>query len=97
MLEQQAQMLESQIDAVKKRLEELKAQPQGQPSPTSQPQFPPMFPTFPPFPYMPPPPSNPEDELADLEDYKRELEEEMRSVEARIVELKKMLGREGQG
>ncbi|MHC1564501.1 MAG: DUF5320 domain-containing protein [Candidatus Hecatellaceae archaeon] len=97
MLEQQAQMLESQIDAIKKRLEELKSQPQGQPSQQPQPPQLPPFPMFPAFPpYMAPPPT-PEEEIADLEDYKRELEEEIKSVENRIAELKRMLGRKGQG
>jgi len=50
----------------------------------------------------PPMPQSPEDELAALEDYKRELEEEKASieqelsdVEARIKELKDMLERGG--
>jgi len=89
-------MLESQINAIRKRLEELKSQPQSQPSQPQTPQPPPfpMFPAFPP--YMAPPPT-PEEEIAELEDYKRELEEEIKSVETRIAELKRMLGRKGQG
>ena len=95
MLEQQAQALESQIEAIKRRLEELKSKPPEAPTQTIQPAMPP-YPMFPPYqpPYwIPPPPLTPEDELADLEEYKRELEDELKSVEARISELKKIVER----
>ena len=46
----------------------------------------------PPYSYPPPPsPPSPEEELRALEEYKRELEEELKAVEARIQELRSQL------
>ncbi len=56
------------------------------------PQTPP--PPTPPIPPYPVAPVKPEDELKTLEEYKRELLEELRSIEARIEELRKMLKKE---
>ena len=67
------------------------------PPPAQWPPYPPSPwypPVIPPYPYYPPPPPTPEDELRMLEAYKRELEEELKSVEERIKELKKLLERQ---
>ncbi len=71
------------------------------------PVYPYMYPPFPPYGYppiyQPMPPMSPEDELAYLENYKRELEaekadieQEIREVENRIKELKDMIEGGGQ-
>jgi DNA repair exonuclease SbcCD ATPase subunit len=90
MLEQQAQALEAQIEAIKKRLEEIKNKPD---EPQTQIIQPPPYPMFPPYPmpYWAPPSMTPEEELSDLEEYRKELEDELRGVEARISELKKQI------
>jgi len=49
---------------------------------------------YPPPPFLPPPPT-PEDEIEALEAYKAELEEELRSVEARIRELRDFIAKRG--
>ena len=53
---------------------------------------------------MPPPPPTPEEELAMLEDYEKalgeeleDIKEELEGVRERIKELKRMLGKEGEG
>lgn len=76
MLEEQAKAVEAQLNTIKGRLETLKKTTAS------------AAPYYPPTPYGFAPPS-PEDELASLEEYKRNLEEEMKSVDERINELKK--------
>lgn len=78
MLEERSKVIESNLDSIKKRLEEFKK------SSTTQPHSP--------YGYLPTPYTmpSPEEELASLEDYRRYLEEEVRSVEARIEELKRL-------
>jgi hypothetical protein len=62
-----------------------------QPSQTAQ------QPTTPyPFPPFLPPPPTPEQEIQTLEAYKAELEEELKSVEARIKELKELATKGGE-
>ena len=85
MLEEQAKAIESQLDATRRRLEQLRKSSSTQ---TSQPYYPTYG--YPPTPYAPP---SPKEELVSLEDYRRYLDEEVRRVEARIEELKKI--REG--
>jgi len=82
MLEEQSKAIESQLDVTRKRLEGLKKSPSTQGS-----QF-----YSPPFgsPPMPRTESSPEEELASMEDYRMRLDEEVKGVEARIEELKKL-------
>jgi chaperonin cofactor prefoldin len=82
MLEHQVSTIESQLEATRKRMEELRKSPS-----TSQPQ---QTPPYYPSPYGM---STPEDELASLEDYKRNLNDEIKGVESRIEELKKLFER----
>ncbi|RLI06087.1 hypothetical protein DRO26_00140 [Candidatus Bathyarchaeota archaeon] len=79
MLEQQAKTIESELEAIKKRLEELRK------GSTSQTSFNPYL--FSPYTYTP----TPEEELASLEAYKKQLDDEIKGVEARIEELKKIM------
>lgn len=86
MLKQQAEAIGSQLDAMRKRLEELRTSPE-----TQQPQqyaYPPMPYGYQSTPYITPPP---EEELAALEDYRKNLDEEVKSVEARTEEVKKLI------
>jgi len=88
MLEQQAKAIEAQLEATRRRLEAVKQRPATQQEAQSYyPSPPPMPFAYPPTRYTPP---TPEEELASLEDYRRELDEEVRGVEARIEELKKL-------
>lgn len=91
MLEQQAKAIETQLEATRKRLEAVQKGPATQQQ--AQPYYPPYgySPTpygYPPTPYAE---SSPEEELTSLEDYRRELDGEVKGVEARIEELKKIL------
>ena len=90
-LEQQAKMLENQIEEVRRRIEELKGSPQTSTTQQNQPSMFPMM--FPPMPAYPPIQQTPEEELASLEAYKKDLEEEIKGVKARMDELKKLLER----
>jgi len=85
MLEEQARAIESHLSALRRRVEELKKSPSAQ---ESQPYYPDPFYGHPPMPYSAP---SPEDELASLEDYRGQLDEEVEGVEARIDELRKLL------
>ncbi|MEM3046148.1 MAG: DUF5320 domain-containing protein [Candidatus Bathyarchaeia archaeon] len=92
MLEQQAKAVEAQLEATRKRLEAVRQRPATQQGAQPYyPYYPPAPYGYPPTPYTPHTPPSPEDELASLEDYRRELDEEAKGVEARIEELKKLL------
>jgi hypothetical protein len=82
MLEEQAKAIESQLDATKKRLETLRKNSSTEQSQSS------LFAS-----YGYPPTLSPEEELASLEDYRKRLDEEVKDVDARIGELKRL--REG--
>jgi len=89
MLEQQAKAIEAQLEATRKRLEAKRKEPENQESRQAQPYYPSYG--YAPMPYSAPNGSfSPEDELASLEDYRRELDEEVKGVNARIEELKKI-------
>lgn len=81
MLEHQVKAIESQLDATKRRLEKLR---EG--TSTQQPRQIPSY--YPVAPYGTP---SPEEELASLEDYRKNLDEEVKGVETRIEELKKLI------
>jgi len=80
MLEEQAKSIETQLEATRKRLEDLRKSPSIE---ESQTYYPP--------PYVEP---SPREELAQLEDYRRHLDEEIKGVETRIEELRKLLEKE---
>lgn len=82
MLEEQSKAIESQLDVTRKRLEGLKKSPSTQGSQFYSPPF-----GSPPMPHTE---SSPEEELASMEDYRMRLDEEVKGVEARIEELKKL-------
>jgi len=89
MLEQQAKAIEAQLEATRKRLEARRKVPESQESGQAQPYYPPYG--YAPMPYSAPYGSfSSEDELASLEDYRTELGEEVKGVDARIEELKKL-------
>lgn len=81
-LEQQAKTLESQLEFLRRRLEELK-KGSTQTVDYSVPFMPFGYPTA----YTP----TPEEELASLEEYRKQLDEEVKGVNARIEELRKLL------
>lgn len=81
-LEQQAKTLESQLEFLRRKLEELK-KGLTQAADYSAPFIPFGYPTT----YTP----TPEEELASLEEYRKQLDEEVKGVNARIEELKKLL------
>ncbi|MCP8312723.1 MAG: DUF5320 domain-containing protein [Candidatus Methylarchaceae archaeon HK02M1] len=83
MLNEQAKAIESQLEATRRRLESLRKNP----STTQTPQTP-YYPHY--NASMPYDVSSPEEELALLEECKRNLEEEVKGVDARIEELKKL-------
>jgi hypothetical protein len=89
MLEQQAKAIEAQLEATRRRLEAVQKRPatQQEAQPSYQYNF--SVPYAYPFPpYVAP---SPEEELASLEGYRRELDEEVKGTEARIEELRKLL------
>jgi hypothetical protein len=81
-LEEQSKAIESQLDATRTRLEGLEKSPSIQGSQFYSPPH-----GYPPTPYVE---SSPKEELASLEDYRMRLDEEVKGVEARIQELKKL-------
>lgn len=88
MLEQQVTAIESQLEAIRKRLEDVRKNPTTSQSQQTQQYYPiPPF-GYPPMPYSEP---TPEEELASLEDYRKNLGEEVKGVEARIEDLKKLI------
>jgi hypothetical protein len=93
MLEQQAKAIEAQLEAGRRRLEEVRKSglvKESQQTPYAPYGYPaPFYGT--PTPYTAP---SPEEELASLEEYRRELGEEVKGVEARIEDLKKLRERE---
>jgi hypothetical protein len=81
MLEEQATAIESQLNSTKGRLEKLRKNPQTRFSrPYNLPYGYSASNTTP----------SPEQELASLEDYRRNLDEEVKGVAARITELKRL-------
>jgi hypothetical protein len=82
MLEEQAKAIEGQLNTIRNRIETLKKTPSSE------------APYYPPAPYGFAPQPTPEEELASLEEYRRNLEEEIKGVDARIEELKKSIKRE---
>ncbi|MEM3733893.1 MAG: hypothetical protein QW158_02980 [Nitrososphaerales archaeon] len=82
MLEEQSKAIASHLNAVRKRLEVLRKSVR-----TEQPPY------YSSTSYGYPPTPSPEEERASLEDYRRSLDEEVKGVEARIEELKRL--REG--
>jgi predicted nucleic acid-binding Zn-ribbon protein len=88
MLEQQVKAIELQLDATRKRLENLRKTSSTELSQQAQPYYP-VAPFS--YPSMPFGTLTPEEELASLEDYKKNLDEEVKGVEARIEELKKLI------
>ncbi len=88
-LEQQARVIEAQLEAMRRRLEAKRKEPESKEPGPAQPYYPPYG--YAPVPYSSPYGSlSPEEELAALEDYRRELDEEVKGVEARIEELKRL-------
>ncbi|MBS7609986.1 DUF5320 domain-containing protein [Candidatus Bathyarchaeota archaeon] len=77
MLDQQAKAVEAQLEATRKRLEALRQKPgtQGQ----WQPYYAYTVYGYPPIPYAPP---SPEEELAFLGAYKKDLEDELKGIDA---------------
>jgi len=84
MLEEQAKIIETQLDTARRRLEELKKNPASY----SQSYYPvPQYPFTPYTQYQAP---SIEEELKSLEEYREYLAEEIEGIEARIEELKKL-------
>jgi len=79
-LEQQIEAIESQLDATRKRLGEIRGSPSTQQPQQAQP--------HPPTPYAPIPPR---EELASLQGLKEGIEETVKSVEAEIERLKRLV------
>ena len=98
-MEEQAKMIESQLGAARRRLDDVR---KNRPAEGSQ-----QAPYYPPTPYGYPAPSygtptpqtapSPDEEVSSLEKYKRELGDEVKGVEARIEELKKLREKESEG
>ncbi|MGQ9514488.1 MAG: hypothetical protein ACUVTL_05500 [Thermoproteota archaeon] len=91
MLEQQTKVIEAQLEATRRRLEDLKKMSTTQQGTQPYYQYNPSI-SFGYIPSLYVAPS-PEDELASLEEYRRELDEEVKGVEARIEELRKNLNK----
>lgn len=83
MLEEQAKIIENELKSIKGRLENLRKNQETQGNPDSY--VPIMQAQF---------PQNPKDELRFLEDYKKQVEEEIRRIDDRISELKKFMNKE---
>lgn len=88
MLEQQVKAIESQLNVTRKRLEKLRESSSTQQLQQAVSYYPTVSFGYPTMPYSTPPP---EEELVSLQDYRKNLDEEVKGVEARIEELKKLI------
>jgi len=64
---------------------------------TQQPAQQPLVAPYYPLPPFVPPPPTPEQEIEALEEYKADIEEELKGIEARIKELRESLTKSGEG